>query len=360
MKRDHSATLTSSGHVVEVKGGENLLQAALQAGLEWRHDCRVGACGTCRCRLVEGEIKPLSDFAYVLTMEELNEGMILACQTELISDVVVEVELDSATDKTVGITTCQGNVNETRKLTHDILELKVKINKCLMRSADPRDLCAPYAAGQYAEISVPGIEKPRSYSFASAPDDNGQQMLTFFIRHVEGGAFTDWLFEGDRVGSNVTINGPYGSFWLREGDEPFLCVAGGSGMSSIKALLEHACNKKTPREAVFLFGARTQNDLYCLEEMERIEKNWDRRGSFRFIPVLSREPEDSGWTGLRGYVTDYIDKQDLDLPSIHAYLCGPPSMVDSVTEFLLKVETAKENIHSDKFLDASSMPGGRK
>ena len=131
-------------------------------------------------------------------------------------------------------------------------------------------------------------------------------------------------------------------------------------MSSIKSLLEHACNKHTPRDTVFLFGARTQKDLYCLEEMQELTQHWDQGGSFKFLPVLSREPEDSDWSGLRGHVTDYIQEQGFDLLNIHTYLCGPPGLVDGVTDLLTKLGTKKENVHSDKFLDASSMPGGRK
>jgi CDP-4-dehydro-6-deoxyglucose reductase len=82
-------------------------------------------------------------------------------------------------------------------------------------------------------------------------------------------------------------------------------------------------------------------------------------GHFNFIPVLSREPEDSNWDGLRGQCIDVLTPQSIDLPNTHAYLCGPPGMIDSAIEYLTSAGVASENIFYDKFLDASNIKGGR-
>ena len=156
-----------------------------------------------------------------------------------------------------------------------------------------------YLAGQWAEISVPGVvEKPRSYSFASAPPDGPVDTVDFYIRRVPGGELTDWLHSADRKGARVLINGPSGSFWLRESTAPMLCVAGGSGLAPIKSLLEHLEREGFNRDVAFIFGARTQKDLYCLEDMARLKQS--SGGRFTFVPVLSSEPEGSDWKGLRG------------------------------------------------------------
>lgn len=356
--QDHQADVKSAGTALTVKAGDNLLKSALEAGLAWPHDCRVGSCGTCRCRLLDGKIKPLSDFSYVLDGEQINGGMILACQTSLRSDIVVDVKLDSATEKTVGVSTVQGRISSARNLTHDILEVIVKLEKALPRAADSRSAAAPYLAGQYAELAVPGIDQPRSYSFARAPENEADECM-FYVRLVPGGEMTTWLFAEDRVGTSVTVGGPYGSFWLREGDSPIVCIAGGSGMSSIKALLEHACNNECPRDVVYLFGARAQKDLYCLDEMGQLRRNWNANGDFRFIPILSEEPQDSDWEGPRGFVTEHIESQGIDLASSQGYLCGPPPMIDAAIEVLERNGMSNSNIFFDKFLDASTMPGGR-
>lgn len=359
-KRDRVASIEPAGRRLTVRGGEKLLTAALEAGLDWPHDCRVGSCGTCRCILKDGKIKPLSDFSYVLDGDELDAGTILACQTQLKSDVVIEVELGAGagTDHAIGVSSIEGELAATRMLTHDIMGLTVKLDAPFPHAAEPTAAQHAYRAGQYADITFPGIEKPRSYSFAKAPENEKPQELTFFVRKVPNGELTGWLFAEDRVGSRVTVNGPYGSFWLRDGDGPIICVAGGSGMSSIMALLEHAQTTGCQRDIVYLFGARTQKDLYCLDELKALETARSD-GGLKFLPVLSEEPESSDWTGLRGLVTEHIAAQPLDWSKSQAYLCGPPPMIDAAIKVLKEKGVGKDNIHFDKFLDASSMPGGR-
>lgn len=350
-KQDWQATINSEKEIT-VKAGENLLAAGLAAGLKWPHDCRVGSCGTCRCRLKSGKIKALQDFCYVLTPDDMASGMILACQTALKSNIEVEVQLQTgAAPKAVRL---KGVLSSVRELTHDIVEITVVCDEPL----PPETL-----AGQYMEIAYAGLSAPRNYSFAKAPEAGDKEMI-FYVRHVPGGEFTDWLFGADRSQTPVVVGGPYGNFWLRETNATMICIAGGSGMSAIKAVLEYACKIKSPRDAIYLFGARTERDLYCLEEIEEIGKQWHSLHRFQFIPVLSEEPEGSSWNGARGFVTDYLNEHyitlgKLDIEQCEAYMCGPPPMIDAGINLLAKAGLAEERIFHDKFLDASSMPGGR-
>ena len=353
-KTEFNVNVMPSGDSFTVKAGDNLLKAALEAGLHWPHDCRVGSCGTCACTLKEGKVKELADFAYVLEMEQLQSGMILACQAALRSDIVIEVDLLEGTGQSVQVSSHEGVIHKVTELTHDIVELVLKAADDFPRSA---------IAGQYAEVKVDDISQPRSYSFAKAPEDENHNELTFFVRRVPGGEFTEWLFTEDRVGKQIVVSGPYGSFWLRDGEAPIVCVAGGSGMAPIKALLECANNADNKRDVLFLFGARTQKDLYCLDVMEELKSKW--KGNFNFVPVLSEEPEDSGWQGACGMVTDYlqqayIDTGKVDMSVSQGYLCGPPPMIDATVAMMAAAGMQKEDIHFDKFLDASSMPAGRK
>ncbi len=331
-----------------VEKGDNLLKAALDNQLAWPHNCRVGSCGECRCRLVSGKIKPLADFSYVLNSEEMDSGMILACQTSLRSDVEIEVSMDMPANPISKPETTGGTIISTKSLTHDILEVTIQVD----------DAFPKYLAGQYAEVVVPGvIDKPRSYSFAKSPDKEQKNHVSFYIRHVPKGEFTTWLHSENREGQKVEVTGPFGSFWHRESPKQVLCLAGGSGMAPIKALLEHMLSEGMSQQVTYLFGARTQKDLYCLEEMQEIVKL--SKGQFTFIPVLSQEPEDSDWTGLRGYAIDHIQFTEDFATNTHAYLCGPPPMIDSAIEMFNAKGLLNEHIFYDKFLDASSMEGGR-
>ena len=186
----------------------------------------------------------------------------------------------------------------------------------------------------------------------------GSSELSFHVRLVSGGTYTEWLFAKDRVGESLTLHGPGGVFFLRPDDAPILCVAGGSGMAPIKSILESAAQEGLNRPVTYLFGARTQRDLYCLEEMEALAKRWSN--TLQFIPVLSEEPEDSDWTGKRGFVTEYISDEDtgFDLKTCHAYLCGPPVMIDAAIAVLENHQVSVEHIHYDKFLDARQLEEG--
>lgn len=345
-KGPFNAKMSLSGDNVEVKAGENLLQAALSQGLAFPHNCRVGSCGECRCKLVKGKIKPLSDFSYVLDGNEIKSGMILACQTSLRSDVEIEVKFDTPPKALSQPKTIEGIISSVKLLTHDIQEVSIKLNEPI----------PGYLAGQYAELSIPGrIEKPRSYSFATAPDNEIPGSVKFYIRHVPDGEFTSWLHGESRESHAVKVTGPYGSFWLRESDAPIICIAGGSGMAPIKALLEQLSSQGFNRRVDYLFGARTQADLYCIDDMKKIKQQGN--GHFNFIPVLSREPEGSDWEGLRGNITDFIlPSVSADTRNSQAYLCGPPGMIDSSIETLISAGVQKENIFYDKFLDSSHSP----
>ncbi|MXY15034.1 MAG: 2Fe-2S iron-sulfur cluster binding domain-containing protein [Proteobacteria bacterium] len=353
--KDRQADINSGEHQFTVKAGDNLLNAALELGIPWPHDCRVGSCTSCKCILKKGKTKSLTDFTYVLDPDQLKEGWILACQTRLKTDIEVEVELEDASHAHQ-VVSFEGQLARVTDLTHDIKEIVVQSLYPLPQRSG--------IAGQYAEISVPGLSSPRSYSFAKAPENEAENEMTFFVRLVPGGEFTEWLFKEDRTDAKVTVAGPYGHFWLRPEPAPIVCIAGGSGISSIKAILESAVNEQITRDCLFLFGARTQKDLYCLAEMEEIGSKWNPSHSFEFVPVLNMEPEDSDWQGARGLVTDYlqsayVDTGKLSLSESQGYLCGPPPMIDAAIEVMVAQGMKEENIFFDKFLDASTMPGGR-
>ncbi|HXW10629.1 MAG TPA: 2Fe-2S iron-sulfur cluster binding domain-containing protein [Steroidobacteraceae bacterium] len=85
------------GWEFRVEPGQTLLQAALAHGLPWPSRCRVGSCTTCRCRLLEGQVRALTDSSYVLTKQQLAERVILACQSQPRGIVRVHLERTKAT-----------------------------------------------------------------------------------------------------------------------------------------------------------------------------------------------------------------------------------------------------------------------
>ena len=333
LSRSRSTTATVNGRPIEVAPHETLLQAAQRQGVSIPFSCRVGGCGTCKCRLVSGRVKELTETGYVLSDDELAEGGILACQSVPQTDVEIEVE----TAVPVARRSRSGRVTGQRRLTHDITALDIELDQGL-----------PYRAGQYAQLSVgalPGLA--RSYSFATPVRPDSQ--VTFFVRKVPQGAFSTLVNEQPLVGQPVQVDGPLGDFWLRPAAAPLLLLAGGSGLAPVLAMLQDAVEKgEDERPAVLLFGARQQRDLYALDEIAAITHRW--RGGLRFVPVLSEVHDDAEWKGARGLVTDHL--VEAMLPDSHAYLCGPPAMIDAAIPLLEARGVRRGHIHADRFATA--------
>ena len=242
-------------------------------------------------------------------------------------------------------------IRSQRPLTHDTFELVV--------------VCADTAppihahAGQFATLRFPGIKRPRPYSFARDPRAEKPGEHTFYIRLVADGEVSAWLAAGDRSGSELEIAGPLGEFGLDDAHAPMICIAGGSGMSAILALLQLAAATQVKRDCYFYYGARGQADLYADDEIAEIAAAWSAENSFEFVRVLSEEPADSDWQGARGFVTDAVKSTLLDAGRISAddasaFFCGPPPMIAAGARILAEAGMPDTKIFRDVFEDARS------
>ena len=321
---------------IELGQGQTLLEAALANGIAYPHDCTVGTCASCKTRLKEGRVREATPFGYTLSKEELEAGYILACQA-FPRDELTVVEIEPATTCLIPAQKYVANIVATESLTHDILKVTVKTDRPVN-----------YAAGQYANLHKAGASRARSYSFANAPQRKGRTTVDFYIRKVPGGEFTETLFNGELNGMQIEMEAPLGTFHLRSGDAPMVCVAGGSGLAPLMSMLEYARVNRIKRDCTLLFGARTQADLYQLDAIQDIANNW--QGDFRFIPVLSHEPVDSDWRGARGLVTDHIAGGACD--GAEGYLCGPPLMIDAAITTLARHGIPVNRVFYDKFTDS--------
>ncbi|WP_193164278.1 2Fe-2S iron-sulfur cluster-binding protein [Microbulbifer hainanensis] len=332
----HPGTALINGEPVLVDPKETLLQAALRQGIDFPHSCRVGGCASCKCKLVSGRVRELTDSGYILTDEELDAGYILACQSVPKGDVHIEVDLSQQRARQQ----VAGKIIAQEPLTHDITRLVVQLEEGLA-----------YKAGQYADLTLDCLpEAPRSFSFASPVQADAK--VSFFVRRVPGGQFTGRVCGESLIGQGITVDGPLGDFTLRPGAAPLLLVAGGSGLAPLLAILQDALGHGVARPVTLLFGAREERDLYAIEAIQELAKQWP--APFRFIPVLSEAGPDSSWHGAKGLVTAQIPA--LLEPGAHAYLCGPPGMIDSAEALLREAGVAREHIHADRFTNRSQGP----
>lgn len=327
------ATVAVIGQGVKfgVVRGKTILEAALQNGIDFPHECKVGTCGKCKYKLVNGRISELSSSAMALSGELYQSGHRLACQS--IPKCDLDIEVETSLGRTAGFQECAAVILSQLQLAHDVMELTLV----------PEEPIA-FQSGQYASIINQELGLERSYSFSDPQEEGGK--LRFHIRHVPGGRFSSWLFAGDRTGSQLRVRGPYGQFHYHESDNAIVCVAGGTGLAPIKCILESMTVPQRQRDVFLFFGARQQRDLYCLEKIEALRSVWG--GRFEFIPVLSEESADSDWAGRRGLVTEYLC-EFLAGHSCEAYLCGPPPMVDAVEVELIKTGIPASSIYADRF-----------
>ncbi|WP_447592182.1 2Fe-2S iron-sulfur cluster-binding protein [Aquipseudomonas campi] len=327
--RHKGATALINDIEVAVSPGETLLNAALRQGIDFPHSCRVGGCASCKCKLLSGQVKELTETGYILSDAELDAGYILACQSIPKGEVRIEVDLTIHQARRQ----VQGKVVAQEKLTHDITQLVVQLEESL-----------PYKAGQYADLCLETFpQHARSFSFAHRPQPDGK--VTFFIRRIPHGRLTGLINDTSLLGQRVMVHGPLGDFYLRSGTAPLLLVAGGSGLAPILALLEEALAAGGQRSVSLLFGAREARDLYALDAIESLASRW--KAPFTFVPVLSQAADGSGWKGATGLVTEHVDQVLED--GVHVYLCGPPAMVDNTVSLLREAGVPQKHIYADRF-----------
>ena len=339
MGEKHIARLEPVGIEMEVDEDETILDAAFRQGIMLMHGCKEGQCSSCKSFLLDGEVDLDRYSTFALPDFEEAEGYTLLCRAHALTDV--EIELlhydEEGIRSGIPIITATTEVEAVEELTHDIRRLVVRLT-------DPDAL--EFKAGQYVDIGIPGAEdEHRSFSMANAPGEPGR--LEFMIKLYEGGHFSGLLANGTgiAVGDELTCKGPFGMFTLRDSSPRRLVfIAGGAGMAPVLSLLRSMAEKGTQRAATFYFGARTPDDLFALEEIERL------RGLLPDLTFVAALSETEDWGGEAGLITDVVDRlEDDDLAEVDAYLCGPPPMVDAAIAMLERRGVPESHIYFDRF-----------
>ncbi|GAB4120086.1 MAG: 2Fe-2S iron-sulfur cluster-binding protein [Rhodothalassiaceae bacterium] len=326
-------TVRIKGHdaPVTVEMGRSILDSAIDQGGPFPYSCRAGNCGTCKCRLLSGEIEmsPFSEFA--LSPEEQEKGFILACRAVPWSDC--EIELAGEDDLVVHpMRDMRAELVGLSELTHDIRRLELAIIE-----GGP----FIFSAGQYAELSL-GTVPARSWSMASLPD---AAHLVFYVRLVPGGQASRYIAQSLEIGDIVRVRGPFGSAYLREGRRaPLIAIAGGSGLAPIRAIVDRALALGWSEAIHVYFGVRDERDLFDLDHFEELAA---RHANLRFEAVLS---DPSGPTARRtGFVTDAVRADFPTLEGHVAYLAGPPPMIEAAERLLARLGIEARDIHADAF-----------
>jgi len=333
MGAKHTVRFEPVGIEIEVDEDETVLNAAFRQGIMLMHGCKEGQCSACKSFLLDGEVDLDRYSTFALPDFEEAEGWTLLCRAHPYSDL--EIELINYDEEIIhGGTpprTVATVVEEVEALTSDIRRMRLRIT-----DDDPFQ----FKPGQYVDVHIPGDEEHhRSFSMANTVSD--PNALEFMIKLYPGGRFSGLLADGAiTAGDELKVTGPYGVFTLRPSSaRRLLFIGGGAGMAPILSLLRSLRETQTKREATYYYGARTEADLFHLEELGDLPA--------QFVPALSEESND--WEGETGLITDVVDRLEGDVSEVDAYVCGPPPMVEAAVALLEARGVPEAHIYFDKF-----------
>jgi CDP-4-dehydro-6-deoxyglucose reductase len=314
-------SLANSGRDFSAPRDATLLEAALAAGLNLPHSCKTGHCLACRARLIEGEIDYPGGEPLALGDAERAEGLILLCLAHARSDLTVELIAPTlAGERRIRRLPCR--IERAVALAHDVRALYLKLP-----AAAPLD----FEAGQYVDILLPGSRR-RSFSIASPPHQ--RRLLEVHVRRVPGGEISEALFEPHIEGRLLTIEGPLGHFYYREGSAqvPMLLIGGGTGLAPLLCIVRHLRDSGRERRIVLYWGVRSERDLYAQRELLDWARDTSSAVTLDYRAVLS-EPSPA-WTGRRGLVHAQVLEEVPQLGPYEVYASGPPAMIAAIrTEF---------------------------
>ncbi len=320
-----------SGREFTVESDETILDGALRNGLAFPYGCRGGACGACKARLLDGSVK-YDDEPMALSEDELADNISLLCVANAASDLTVEIKEVGAIEE-IPVKTMPTKVASMERLNDEVMSLHLTL---------PETERMQYLAGQYVEFILQDGRR-RAFSIANAPHDDAT--LEFHIRHIEGGEFTSHVFDDMNVGEILRIEGPLGTFFLREDSErPIIMLATGTGFGPVKGIIEHAIAEHSHRRIYIYWGGRNKDGLY----MHDMAQKWDEENAnIEYRPVLSRP--DADWDGRTGYVQDAVLADFDDLSGFELYACGHPQMVHSAKDALVAKGMDPDHCYSDAF-----------
>ena len=333
-------SLEPSGHTFVAEKGEKVLAAGLGAGFFLPYSCSTGVCGTCKGKIKQGSVDYGHASPAYLTDEDKSNGYALLCEATALSDLVVEVEeisgLAGVTRKVV-----PGRVAELSRAAQDVIVMRVRI---------PMNENLRFVAGQHVEFVLKDGNR-RSYSIASMPTAEGATELEFHLRHLDGGLFTDHVFSTMKARELVSLDGPCGTFFVREdSDKPIIFIASGTGFAPVKSMLQHVFKTgiHAKRPVHLYWGARTRADLYMLDLVNEWAQQYE---NFVFEPVLSQPGAQCEWTGRTGYLQDAVAADHSDLSGHQVYACGAPRMVQAARHlFTSSLGLAEKEFFADEFL----------
>ena len=335
-------TVLPSGRAFSSQGSETILAAAIRQGVGLPYGCKDGACGSCKCKKLSGDVSHGDHSDKALTADEEAAGYVLTCCATAHSAVTLESR--QVTDaSSFPIKKMPVRVQALERKSHDVMQVKLQL---------PASEKFRYHAGQYIEFILRDGSR-RAYSMATAPHlQETAPGVELHIRHMPGGLFTDHVFGAMKEKEILRVEGPFGSFFLREdSDKPLILLASGTGFAPIKAMLEHMRQQGITRPTTLYWGGRRPEDLYLSDWLQAHTADL---AHFKFVPVISDALPEDQWSGRTGFVHQAVLDDFADLSGHQVYACGAPIVVDSArSSYILQRGLPEEEFFADAFTSAA-------
>lgn len=329
----YQVTLQPSGHGFSVAEGATILEGALDAGVNLPYGCKNGACGACKSKVLSGQVDHGAAQEHALSAAERAAGFVLLCCAKPLSDLSLEAK-EIGAPRDIPVKTLPCRVQKMERLADDVMAIWLKL---------PANERMQFLAGQYVEFLL-ADGKRRAFSLACAPHTD--ELLEIHVRHVPGGNFTEHVFTTMKERDILRIEGPLGTFFLREdSDKPIILVAGGTGFAPIKGLVEHALHIGVKRPMQFYWGAKNRAGLY----MNALAERWAAEHGIAYVPVLSDPDAGDAWNGRTGFVHEAVLADHADLSAYQAYVCGAPAMCEAALADFTARGLPREEFFADVF-----------
>ncbi|MBP0634851.1 1,2-phenylacetyl-CoA epoxidase subunit PaaE [Cupriavidus sp. AcVe19-6a] len=217
-----------------------------------------------------------------------------------------------------------------------------------------------YVQGQHLTLrtGIDGEDVRRSYSICSAVQD---AQLRVAIKRVDGGLFSNWANEQLQPGMKLEVMPPSGHFHVplsATHAKHYVAFAAGSGITPMLSIIKTTLQAEPESRFTLFYGNRASSSVLFKEELEDLKDTYLQR--FNLVFVLSREQlEIDLFNGridgdkVNALLEHWVSPQDIDV----AFICGPHSMMEEVTQALIDNGVDKTRIKRELF--ATSIPSAR-
>ena len=326
---DYMIRLLPSDAEFQASTNKSILESALESNIHLAYSCRRGDCGACKVKVVDGQVMH-TESGTGLSTKDIDEGYVLSCLAVPQSSLVLEAEMYPELDG-IEQTVLPCKLESIKFPVSDIAILKLRF---------PPNRKFNYLPGQYIEL-ISG-EVRRSYSVANA--QSSDNCIELHIRKVNGGTFSELVFNKFRLNQLLRMEGPLGTFFIRKSDAPVIFVAGGTGFAPVKAMVEQLLFEGSGRQIYIYWGVQNSKGFYS-----DIPNQWQTEyATVRYVPVVSND--DLDWNGRRGYVHKAVIQDFNDLSGHEVYACGSTAMINAAKSDFIAGGLKAEKYFSDAFV----------